>query len=749
MQGDLKSDQFHLAQGARSVAIAVSLLAATGASGAANAQTVAPGTATAQTATPKSSGTSSVQTAAPGSSITNRADENVTGPQLEDILVTARKREESLNSVPLAVSAFSSAQLEARGLQNLVDISNFTPGFKFQSQAGGSSGRNDRTINALIFRGLTLVNDNGTRAGSLLFVDGAPIIGGAAPGLQDVERVEILRGPQSAFFGRSTFSGAVNIVTKDPPSHLTVLADASYARFDSHTETLSVGGPIVGDTLSGRVGFTNEDIGGSWHDYGAPYERLGDRRTTAFNAQLLWKPIKGLRLKGSFTAFENKDGPPAQAAIKQDGINCNLNPATVPQSYISTTPAAGNPQVTNPQANNRYYCGRIPAADQLASSTISANYVIDPLVRSAIIDNRGNFVTLFNPNFQTTAGLRRRSYIGSFRLEYDDLPFGLSFASTTSYHQEKVGAILDLDFRDGRTLANPVPSNAANPSNPFYQFTVGYQTKTKDFSQELRLTSDQSRPFRYVVGVNYISADDQAGVIYGQTILGSIFASAVTKFHPRTPAVFGAAYLDFAQRFTLIGELRYQVDKVRQDSLSSTSGVALNPAPTFAQDYSSVSPRITLNFRPVEHSLVYGLFSRGYRPGGFNTTLAPALGAGPQLIATAAAGGYGLSYGQERLDNYEVGFKSRLFGGRVQLNADAYYDEYSNGQISQTVTYVTAAGTVNQAALVGNATHHSLPQHSRDSSPTLTFRRHFPQKSVRFEALNLELRRTSESERQR
>ena len=131
---------------------------------------------------------------------------------LEEIVVTARKVEENLMEVPLAVTAFSSEDLEAIDMVQLTDLQLFTPSFSFTDQAGEAGARNDRSSNSLTFRGLYLNGNVGINAGGLLFIDGAPVVGAFMPSIVDTERVEVLKGPQSAYFGRSTFLGAVNFV---------------------------------------------------------------------------------------------------------------------------------------------------------------------------------------------------------------------------------------------------------------------------------------------------------------------------------------------------------------------------------------------------------------------------------------------------------------------------------------------------------------------------------------------------------
>jgi len=619
---------------------------------------------------------------------------------LEEIVVTARKTEESLNDVPLAITAMTDAQLASRGIQSLTDVSYFTPGFHFQNQTGGGSGRNDRTLNTLTFRGLTLSSDQGVRAGGLLFIDGAPVISGTAPGLADIERVEVLKGPQSAFFGRSTFSGAVNYVTKDPPREFAGRVDASVATRGSYTINASLGGPLAGDTLRGRISFYNDREGGHWRNKAAPYERLGKRRTTAIGAQLLWEPTDRLRLKGAVTGFEQRDGPAAQAALKQSDMNCNLNPATLPQSFLSRSPAPGNPQVANPNAGNRYWCGSIPDADKLAPGVISGNYVLDPLTRAVLIDNTSNFITHFDPDFLDKGGLRRRAVQGSLRVDYE-FPNGMTFTSNSALHIEKVQSIIDLGFRDARSTPNPFYRPGSTTLLPSTNWLFNYQTKADDFSQEVRLSSAQDQRFRWLVGVNYIQANQYEGVIYGQTPFGPLFAGLPGRHHPKTPAVFGAAYFDLLPGLTLNAELRYQRDMIRQDIVGTSAGAPLPTPVKFSENFDSVSPRLTIDYKFDSGTMVYALWSRGYRPGGFNTALSPAFGA-PELIAAAAAGGYKIAFGQERLDNYETGVKASLAGGRAQLNLSGYYDQYSNGQIGQIVTFVRPNGTIGLFNLTAN-----------------------------------------------
>ena len=159
-----------------------------------------------------------------------------------EIIVTARKREEALIDIPFAVSAFSDADLTTANLKNFVDLSQFTPGLTFQN---ATINRADRGTPNIIIRGLNLQSFSGSSDPALFFIDGAPVFGGEVGSFIDIVRVEVLRGPQSAYFGRNTFSGAINLITRDPGDEFGGSAGLEYGRFGTTDLQLSVEGPIM------------------------------------------------------------------------------------------------------------------------------------------------------------------------------------------------------------------------------------------------------------------------------------------------------------------------------------------------------------------------------------------------------------------------------------------------------------------------------------------------------------------------
>ena len=132
---------------------------------------------------------------------------------IEEITVTARKREESLADAPYTITALTSQQIEMRGINQLSDVVSYTPGFFY---ADNNVGKNSRSHKRLIFRGMNPRTDIPTRQASTMFIDGAATVGAEFGGIENVERIEVLKGPQGAHFGRATYTGAINVVTKDP-----------------------------------------------------------------------------------------------------------------------------------------------------------------------------------------------------------------------------------------------------------------------------------------------------------------------------------------------------------------------------------------------------------------------------------------------------------------------------------------------------------------------------------------------------
>ena len=237
---------------------------------------------------------------------------------LEEIVVTARKREESLMDVPVSTSVFSETLIEDAGITTLYDLYEMVPGLHFDEEE-------DRLAALPSIRGIQANDVAPNRTKVTSFVDGIPVLGSAGSiGFFGFQQVEVYRGPQSAAFGRSTFGGAVNYVTANPGDTFEGNVGLNYNDFGTRTANVSVGGPIM-ESLGFLLNYSHEDSTTPeiWHangDYG--YKELGGIATnvdqadgTEFGARtggnlsgkLVFEPDDTVRLAMTFTSLETHD----------------------------------------------------------------------------------------------------------------------------------------------------------------------------------------------------------------------------------------------------------------------------------------------------------------------------------------------------------------------------------------------------------------------------------------------------------
>ncbi len=593
---------------------------------------------------------------------------------LQEILVTARRTEESLQEVPLAISALTGDEISALGLRDLVDLSAFTPGFYARYQASATAaGRNDRGAASFIFRGFSI-------ASGLVFVDGAPVTGGSTPEVVDVARVEVLKGPQSAYFGRSTFSGAVNFITREPGDEFSGRVSAEAGSYDSSSVSLSLEGPLFIENLAGRINARYAKQGGHYSNAHDPGRRLGDRETTSLSGVLSYRPTDRLSMRfyGAYDRYD--DGPPAQMAIKSTEMNC-------------TTGGLRNA--------GQWWCGDLPNWNQVDPAWISGDYTMDSIVVNAINNNVNNFPAAFSTRFQTKPGLRRDSYISNFRVDWESAG-GYTVSSLTSYNAEKSMNIVNLTFRDGTDVPNPVfGAPQFSPNLPYVRWMVATQGESEDFSQEFRIVSPQDQRLRWLAGASFLELINPGGTgVYGTTPLGNLVVSSTFRSRSSTPAVFGGVYYDITEALIFSGELRYQRDSIFRQALTTAQGAIIpGGGPRFDATFNSLAPRATLDWKFAEDQMVYVQYARGYRPGGFNTAYA----AQPPDIQAQFPPGIGETFDEDRLDNVELGLKSTWLEGRLQTRAAAYAARWRDGQQNTTLSFIVPeTGGVNIVSVITN-----------------------------------------------
>jgi iron complex outermembrane receptor protein len=568
---------------------------------------------------------------------------------IEEIVVTARKREESLQDAPLSISAFSESAIDQLGVRNLQDIAKFTPGLSFQSQGTQVPGRYNSAVR---FRGMFSEAARATQQLASVFIDGVFVSSGISSlGLEDVERVEIIKGPQSALFGRTTFGGAVNFITKKPSlEEYGGKLTASITDRRQFEATASVNGPLIKD----RLAF---GLSGRYYDKRGHYTsvtdggRLGSEQTKSISGQLYATPAEGLELRFRANYFEDNDGPPASVFF----------PARLPEFGRLCTPTATRP----------FICGALP---DLQDRYINLNTQLPEFVRNVLVNNSGNRPALRNTLRPDEQELVRESWRMSLSLDWEIPNTAFTLSTITGLSQEKANWIRDFD----------------QFSTPFW-FSADPQYH-RIFSQEARIAYDNDGAFRALVGGNYIRQRFLNNGTGGVSTLppgapsvppaGFISGGQQAYDRPNTKGIFGQVSYDFLEVFTASFEGRYQWDKIRTFAVAGQ--------PPLEGKFKKFLPRAILQYKPTDDTNIYAVWSKGNNPGAVTADIATANANVRQQIATIT----GITdelVPEENITNYEVGVKQGFWDGRAQVNASGYLMKWKN-QRSNVVAVVIDPG---------------------------------------------------------
>lgn len=572
---------------------------------------------------------------------------------LEEITVTSRRREESALEIPLSVTAMSADDIAARGVRDLTTLSDFTPGFHFNNE---NLGRNDRGFTTLTFRGMDAGTFLVTRQPAQAFMDGVAIVGGNIPGLTDIERVEVIKGPQSAYFGRSTFSGAINFITKDPSFEWGGRVNAEAGSFGTMDNSLMIQGPIWGDIAAIRLTGRQYRTDGQYTNY-FDGTRLGARKTESIATTFVIRPLDNLKIKGYFGYWEDRDGLAADTVTGAKERNCD--PLGV-----------GQPM---------YVCGRVPY--RLEAPDIAKYSIVDEQFRRNILRNEANLANVFRENFIEGAGLARNAWQTTLSASYE-FDSGISLDFNGGYNENDFQTIPgSAIYPADPSQLTPNPNYGVIPGVREYQEwmqTLVNQTNHAH-SLELRLTSRSDQRFRWMVGASLFAQEAQ-GRSFGESNTGFNDSALITDRDVRTTGVFTGLAFDFTDQLTLNVEGRYQWDDVSSQVIDGPGGPGATVGPEYQTVYESFQPRVILEYSPVRDMNIYASVAKGVRPGDFNANL-DLFTEEEKAEIIAELGSLPEVLDEEEILMYEVGVKGRFLNGLLQGALAVYYGDWTNQHV--------------------------------------------------------------------
>lgn len=529
--------------------------------------------------------------------------------ELDVVYVSARKRDETRLEVPVSVSAFSQSGLDERGITNTADLSALVPGFDYEpTGTGGFGGRSSPQIR---FRGIgAQVATAASRAGAF-FWDGAYVSDGiGVVPLVDLGQVEVIKGPQTAFFGRNTFAGAVNYIPAAPTEEFEARLAGSLTNTDvddGYSLTAVLSGPIS-TNLSGRVAVSVEKRAAHWEfQDGLP---LGEEDNNAIFASLNYKLGEATELKYSGYYVDSED------TSSQGGFNATFPTGTCNRSFDGNlvnvvTGASEGPFSTNLATAFGTFCGTIP---DFSTSTFTA-----PLIGG--VPSPTDPRVGLNGTFTYATASTLPSQFGSFI----DAPAGLGNTYGVWRHHLSADTELNNGFSVAGFVSFGESQNWALFDNQFGSLTTvrytGFVQESNDVSAEIRLVSPAERRLRFMVGASYYDLENNVVEIRNGNYAGVTAADPfATLVESDVLGIFGSVDYDITDELTVSAEGRWQDDTQTLVYLGpSARNLVTNPATIVTnqeQTYKEFMPRVILTYQPAGKNLnLYGSYSESFLQG--------------------------------------------------------------------------------------------------------------------------------------
>jgi len=588
---------------------------------------------------------------------------------LEEVIVTAQRRETTLQTTPIAISAYSGAALAEQKVFTVSDLAANVPSFSLTA--------NTPLDVELNIRGITNTRLDSPSADPSVgtFVDGVYMgrTGDLNYDFFDLERIEIIRGPQGVLLGKNVVGGAMSISTAKPKFDSSGALQLSYGNYDARLLNGYYTGAIT-DTLAGRISIQTRSHDGYAQDIIHTRE-IDNLTSVQARAQFLYQPKDSdWTVRGIFNY--NKDHTNGINVIAVDGGTPSCE-----TSYLKSN-------CTRPWSNLRRYLG---LTDPRKSAPNAVQYKGDlaptlPFLRrkgfAFTLDLQGEFTAF---TFNSLTGYTD----GSGDQSYDQTGLG----------PEVLGWSVSkwTEYQTFVTATKPV----GNGSNGLYLFAepVAEKAEAEQFSQEFRLTSNKTdSSIDWITGI-YFKQDtiDKTDHFIGEAFFSGLAtlsgeAKWINNGKNQSMAAFGQVGYQFTDNLKLTAGTRYTKDEKKGEvqGLSIATGDRFNPADTkgltplgaayaagtgytqaYGKTWSKMTPQVTLDFKPSQDLFLYATVSKGFKGGGFDDT--------PTNPAQAAT-----PFNPEEATNYEIGIKSTLLDRRLRINADIFKMDYKNLQVTQT-----------------------------------------------------------------
>jgi len=453
------------------------------------------------------------------------------GPLDDEMIVTARKKEELLIETPIAISAFSANTINNLGFDRIDDIARHTPGFSFNTGLGRQP-----TSDRPMIRGLTTVRNGIANASSAtVFIDGV-YVGGSSQSteLYNLERVEVLRGPQAALYGRNTYAGVINYVTRGPTDEFAGEIRMTGAEHDTAGLTGWVSGPLIKDRLGFVIAAGYRQYGGEYHNI-RDGDLIGGEESSDITTKLRWTPTDSLDITLKAGLQKTDDEHFAAFLQGRELNNCCFRSAEAPRA-------------------REYYVGDV-------QKTGDVNLYTDLL------------------NAAGGAGSELDRQLASLNIDWD-FNNGYTLTSLTGYVDDEVRRGIDTSYAayDVFPTVIPIPGGEIDMRGSFTKVDWLEQT---DFSQELRLRSPDDRAVRWTTGVYYYNGD--ASTVASNEVFIDDTDQIVIR-PPATPladeeidnfAVFGGIDWDFLESWTATAELRWATDRISVDRRALSRAISI------------------------------------------------------------------------------------------------------------------------------------------------------------------------------